>query len=263
LLQFLGAAVLLSTVSTAAYIYLLNGSVPFRDLLLSSFLGLCGLALLLCGLLWRHIGAKSTDGVGGKLSEWAGSPATYAFVLLFAWAALMAMAIILGWHRANELTLLRNDQQTLATVLRHTALPRHLTKEQQETMANFLRQFDPHDYSLVAAPNDDEARAYGVEIQQTLNNAGWRANYPEASDHVAAMKDGLAISFAQTPAHYLAGANSRDNPKDAQIANPSVLLQEAFALGGVRLNAISASKGPDNLKADQLVILVGPRKAED
>jgi hypothetical protein len=165
----------------------------------------------------------------------------------------MYATVITTIQKNNELAAVRNDEQSMAAVLRRTALPRRLTKNQQEAIANFLAQFPPDNYSIRSV--DNEAAVYGRDIAEALNQAHWKQVQPQPNPD-SAFNDGLTISFVPAPPDL----KSQDN----RNPSPSLLLQEAFGLAAVRLDGGTRSESaPSGITEGYLEIWIGHYRMDD
>jgi len=171
-------------------------------------------------------------------------------VVFCVWISLIVLPEI---RRINEIVTLRNDVQSIAKVIERVVLPRHLTKNQQSAISSFLSQFEPHEFAFKLAPRSEEVGSYRVDFQQAFTKGGWRLSETNPLTYADNVQEGLSIQLIQTHEQ----AKKRENPRNP---NPSVLLQQALGLAGVRLNG-SGTGGDANVTQELIIISIGlPRK---
>jgi len=229
----------------------ISGDSALHTVIPSILACLLGLALILFGFFWKPkpMPPEASGTFIGKLARWSNSPVPYTILFLLAWVYFETLAI----QRNNEIVTLRNDEQAIAKVIDRLVMPRHLTKNQQRVISDFLSQFSPHEYAFQLPNNYEEAGSYRVDIEQALLKAGWTRSAINPYDYTNNVSEGLSINFIQTMEHAQKG-NDLKNP------NASQLLQMAFGLAGVRLNGSGGGSGI-NVTEDRLVISIGrPRR---
>jgi hypothetical protein len=228
-----------------------SGDLSIHSFVPSAIACIGGLGLVIFGFFWkpkpRPLEAQSS--LLQNLTKWSNSPIPYAVMLILLWIYFETLAI----QRNNEVAMLRNDEQSIATVIDRLVMPRHLTKGQQRVISDFLSQFGPHEYAF-KLPNDyEEAGSFRSDIEQSLIKAGWTRSETNPYTYTNEIREGLTLDFIQTPEH----AQKGHDPKNP---NASELLQMAFGLAGVRIDG-GGGGGGANLTEDLLVISIGrPRR---
>lgn len=131
-----------------------------------------GVVLLIAGLFWHRIGLRFPV-LSHSLGRLAGNATSWYLVLLL-WLVYVAVTNIISQMKTNnEIRGLRNDVQSIANVINRLVLPRHLTKQQQRIISDFLAQFEPHEYAFELSLYDREAGDYRADIEQPLIKGGW------------------------------------------------------------------------------------------
>jgi hypothetical protein len=73
-LDVFGGAIVIGTISAAIFLYLQNGTLPFRALVASGILLVSGTFILFCGLFWERIAPQVGVTLTAKLARTASSP---------------------------------------------------------------------------------------------------------------------------------------------------------------------------------------------
>lgn len=188
-----------------------------------------GLACLILSWVWPRLGSSawrtSVESATADFRWWFA-------VVTVVWLYAALTNVVTERRRADEIAALRNDVQSIATVIERGVLPRHLTKNQQATFAIFLTHFPKHEVAFKVIRGDAEAEAYRTDIHQALVKGGWKVISVDLAEDV---QDGLRTEFAQTTAD--AQSNAPGNP------NAELLLQMAFGLAGIKFDGSGGTNG--------------------
>jgi hypothetical protein len=254
-LDLFGGAIVIGTISAAIFLYLQNGTLPFRALVVSGILLVSGTFILFCGLFWERIAPRIGVTFTAKLARAASSPVSYVLVILALWGYLAIISVIAGVQRNNEIVALRNDQQSITQALDRFVLPRQLSERQMDSIGGYLKQFPSVVFSFDIAKGDEEAGQYAADLRRALEKGGWHLSakdpytYVEETPYV-----GLNIGFRQTPGHAQA-------PTDYRNPTANMVLLEAFGLAGVRVDG--SGTGTDSTTTeDEIKITVGHRRRD-
>jgi hypothetical protein len=165
LLYSLGVGLLI--LGATPVINALSGDPSIKTLLPGLTVCILGLAVIAWSYYWRPNPASEFV---QKLSRVASNPTVYLCMALLVWMYTETLAL----QRNNEIIALRNDQHSIAEVLKRFVLPRRLTPEQNQILASFLLKFPAQDYSFDVAEGDGEASTYRADLQAALEKGGWK-----------------------------------------------------------------------------------------
>lgn len=250
LLGVLGGAFIVNAVQGVVVAAITGGNYSVTSAVV--FLSI-GLLLFASGLGWNRIRGRIGDTLATSVTRVASDFRYWLALIFLPWIYVAWIDTLAEIRRNNEIVALRNDVQSIAKVIDRVVLPRHLTKRQQAVISGFLSQFEPKEYSFRLSARDEEVGSFRSDIEQALIKAGWTRSSTNPYVYADDVQEGLSINFTQTMEH----AQKANDPRNP---NPSVLLQEAFGLAGVRINGTGGGSGI-NVTQDLFVISIGhPRK---
>lgn len=186
------------------------------------------------------------------LARVAGDARTYFSIILMLWVYVM----VGEFQKANEIVSLRNDIQAITGVIERGVLPRQVTKRQQETISDFLKQFEPCEFSFRMIPRDEEAGSYRADIHQALTRAGWNLASTDPYAYSDSVPEGLTIDVVQTVEH-------ASGPAYPRAIKTDMLVSAAFGLANVRIYGMSSGgKGREGLTRDLVIISIGHNRKD-
>jgi hypothetical protein len=209
-----------------------------------------GAVFLITALFWSatkpHLGfdfVMSLERLAGNFTVW--------FVMVGALWIYTAVATVLTLIKQNnQMIALRNDVQSIATVLERIVLPRRLTPNQKQIISRFLKQFDSHEVSFEIISGDEEAGVFTGDLRE----GGWTLSKKDPIRYVHNVSAGLSVHFTMTPIH-------AQQVSDARNPGPDKLLGFALGVAGVRLNGMGSGTGL-NVTEDELVMRIGKRRMD-
>jgi hypothetical protein len=210
--------------------------------------------LLILAYRWRRL--KVEPGALQRSAELVASDfRAWLALVTIVWASNVIFSALGEVRLNNEIVALRNDTQSIGQVIERLVLPRHLTRNQQSVLANFLRGFDPHEFAFRLPKSDQEASQFASDIEQGLIRGGWTRSKSLPYEYLDNLPEGLSVDFIQTPEH----AKKEEDPK-----NPAQdkLFQMALGLAGIRLNQMGGGGSRAGMTEDLLIIGVGRRRKD-
>jgi hypothetical protein len=207
---------------------------------------------LLMALVWNWLPTPEPGSLRAGIESAANDFRWWFAVIAAIWTYQVTINILTEIRRNNEILALRNDVQSIVTVLERSILPRHLNRGQQSAIINFLSRFPPCEVAFKVISRDDEASGYCGDLQQALTKAGWKITKTNYSDDIQA--GGIRTNFIQTMEH-------SQQPDDPAKPKPDHLIQIAIGLAGVRWEG-GGRGGGVNVTEDLLTIEIGRRRKD-
>ncbi len=227
---------------------------PKTNLSMSIGITAVGLVLIIFAGFWNKLNLGRRQ-IFDRLNRIASHPGLWVGFFLAMWVATMSLQVLKEIRLNNEIVQQRNDIQSIAKVLNRGLMPRHLTKDQQQIISNFLKRFDPHEFTFELPRGDQEAAEYGSDIEEALEKGGWTfKNTSGNRTDPSELREGLSLNFMQTQEHM-------QQPSDPKTFRPDTLLTIAFGTAGVRIDGTGGGGGV-NVTEDRLTIIIGKRRMD-
>lgn len=165
--------------------------------------------------------------------------------------ALTTLGLI-GWNIWSQQRITHLEAQ-----MERYVLPRHLTQNQKDSIAEYLRNsgIEPQTVEMRIITRNEEASSYRADLQQALEKAGWPVSnfiYDET------VQEGLGINTLEP----------YPNPQQQTIFDrvknkktPTQILTDAFKNAGVILHRGSGG-GSREISAPVITIEVGSRRRD-
>lgn len=216
---------------------------------LAPVLGVLGALLLLASFYWPSLQLIIGDRLAASAASFASDFRVWLSIVLIIWL-YAAISLFIGsrWQREMR-QIIEKDIIPFRLALERWVIPRRLTEQQINSIAQYLAKFRPSTVSFKTKKDDEEADFYRGDLHDALNRGGWKVLQ---RDYVTDVKEGLTIHVEDTPA----SAAAADDPRQPK---PSHLLFAALKQAEVQVDGSSGSSGT-NIFQDAITISVGTRK---
>jgi hypothetical protein len=210
---------------------------------------------LLVIIMYQQRGIEEQKGEPASTSSDSSDSRTESmFAGSFGLVPIVALAVYVAYLHF----LLRGARQELDLIQKNMelyVLPRKLTAEQQEAIAQYLSAHEPYPVAMKIISRNEEARKYGEDLQQSLEKGGWPVADITYDDRV---QEGLHIHTVEP----LLDPKPK-NPFDRLKPKKKLIdiLREAFEQAGVTVNGTQERVGED-IKTTTVTISVGNRRRD-
>lgn len=220
--------------------------------------GLLGIGCLVWGVIWWKKPVNGhLKGLRASAEKLANDFRIWLAVFAVIWIYYSAMSVVDGIHRNNELSTLRNDQNSITNVLDRFVLPRQLSESQIQSFGDFIKQFPKPDVAIEVVKGDEEAANYAQDLKKAFIKASWMTENTGIMWTTIPENDlpDILVSMKETAEHSKIQATS-DQPKMITI------LRMGFGLAEMRGNGWQGPTLDQSLVRDRIVITVGHRRRD-
>lgn len=197
-------------------------------------------------LIWALVHRKTTSGNAGHFMNTA---------LIYFPIALGLAICLWGYIVGNKVFQMADDVELLSKRMERYVLPRTLTADQKNTIADYLSKFTPQPIAMKVIPRNEEASSYRADLQQALEKGGWpvaNITYDEG------VQEGLRIEIVE-PMQEPGQPNPFDklNPKK----KPDEVLRDALTQAGIFMIPGGGSRRID-ITSTTITISIGNRRRD-
>lgn len=167
----------------------------------------------------------------------------------FLWAYMVAKRVS---NSNDKVAKMQEDIWRLNLQAERFLLPRRLSAEQADVIAQELAKLGRHKIYTRTVKYDEEASTYRAHLEGAIRKAGWAVMGAYTDDHV---REGVSIDINEPLEKPSADPFEASNPKPSLRQN----LEAAFKKGGVVVDGGQGGTSEETI----ITLVVGPRRRDE